>query len=87
MMSGVPAEKSKGLGGVTRWPSGIIWRQPHSHVVIDAGWLPQPPLGYCSEHLQGGPLHEVSPYGLIWASSQGGIGIQEKIEVCGDFIL
>lgn len=77
MMSEASAEKSEGLGG-TRWPSGIIlWlmlavgRALHWAIVQDTYR----------------PLHEVSPYALIRASSQPGIGSQGKMEVCGDFAL
>ena len=84
MMSGPPAQKSKGLG-VTRWPlesSGgglthIWWLmlavfQNLRRVIVQN----------TSRGLSMKSLHV-----LIWASSKPGIGPQEKIKLSDDFML
>ena len=77
--------KSKELG-VTRWPlespgdgrTHIWWLM--LAVCQDLCWV-------IVQNTSMGPLHEVSPCGLIWASSKARIGPREKIKVCDDFML
>ena len=80
-----PQLRNQSVGG-TGQPCGIIWRHPQAHLLVDAGCWLGPPLVYYPEHLQE-PLQEVSPCGVIWASSHPGIGPPEKTQVCANITL